>query len=262
MNESVRVIKWLVSLSIFSLILTYAVSVNFELQLLCINSPYISNNFAFSIFGGAFASIVVMLACEIRKYIDLKSNVRNMIYTQLAFMYGQLKITYSNINFYLDTPSEIVPSNLFRFSIENIKNCINNLDNLDYTLFYRKDKISNVIEDFKLNGRQIINEYLIDCINFEIALRTDCINSQSSCVTSASLNTKVVLQILKASEKTIMEYIDNYLQSIDSQCKHKYQWNSVKNDIDRDIIQHHYVGLDDFIKSKSKIFENEEKNLI
>lgn len=262
MNESVRVIRWLVSLSIFSLILTYVVSVNSELGLLCLNSPYISNNFVFSIFGGVFASIVVMLACEIRKYIDLKINIRNMIYSQFAFMYGQLRITYDNINFYLDTPSEIVPSNLFHFSIENIKNSINNLNNLDYTLLYRKDKISNVIEDFKLNKQQILNEYLTDCINFDIALRTDSINNKSARVTSASPKTKVVLQILKASEKTMMEYIDNYLQSIDSQCKNKYEWNNTKNDIDGNMEQHRYMGLDDFIKRKSNIFNNKEKSLI
>ena len=129
-------------------------------------------------------------------------------------------------------------------------------------MLYRKDKISNVIEDFKLNGQQVLNEYLIDCINFDIALRTDSINDKSSRVTSASLKTKVVLQILKASEKTIMEYIDNYLRSIDSQCKNKYKWNNTKNDIDRNMKQHRYMGLDDFIKRKSNIFNDKEKNLI
>lgn len=182
-----------------------------------------------------------------------------MIYTQFASMYGQLKITDDNINFYLDTPSEIIPSNLFHFSSGNIKNCINTLNNLDYTLFYRKDKISNVIEDFKLNRQQVLNEYLTDCIYFDIALRTDYINNNSSLITSTSSKTKAVLQILKDSEETIMKYIENYLQSIDLQCKNKYEWNNTKNDIDRNINQHRYIELDDFIKRKSKILNNNEQ---
>lgn len=256
MNDSVRVIKWLILLSVFSLILTYAISVNSEFGLLCIDSPYISNSFAFSICGGIFASVIVMLACEIRKYIDLKKNVINVMYVQFYFMYGQLRMIYDNISFYLDTPTEIVPSNLLYCSMDNLKRCINNLNNLDYTLLYRKDKISDTIENFKSNGQQFLNEYLTDCLNFEIALKTDAIanleNKNSSLVTSTSPKTKAVLQILKVSVKPIMDCIDNCLQNIDSQCRYKYGWDNDKNYIDKNIKQQRYVGLDDFIKSKSK----------
>lgn len=264
MSESVRIIKWLILLSVFSLILTYAISVNLELGLLCIDSPYISNSFAFSICGGIFASVIVMLACEIRKYIDLKRNVINVMYTQFYFMYGQLRMIYDNINFYLDTPTEIVPSNLLYCSMDNLKRCINNLNNLDYILLCRKDIVSDIIEDFKSNGQQFLNEYLTDCLNFEIALKTDAIvnleNENSSLVTSTSPKTKAVLQILKVSAKPIMDYIDNCLQDIDSQCKYKYGWDNDKNYIDKNIKQQRYIGLDDFIKSKSKILNS--KSLI
>lgn len=259
MNESVKIIKWLILLSAFSLILTYTISVNSELGLLYIDSPYVSNNFAFSICGGIFASVVVMLACEIRKYLDLKKNVRNMTYVQFAFMYGQLRMIYDNICFYQNMPKEIMPSSLLRFSTENIKNSINNIISLDYILLVRKDKISNVIEDFKSNGQQILNEYLTDCLNLEIALKTDAItnleNKNSSTVTSASPKTKVVLQILKISVKPIMDYVDNNLQNIDAQCKYKFGWNNIRNNIDRNIKQHQYMGLDDFIERKSKILK-------
>ena len=81
-----------------------------------------------------------------------------------------------------------MPSSLLRFSTENIKNSINNIISLDYILLVRKDKISNVIEDFKSNGQQILNEYLTDCLNLEIALKTDAItnleNKNPSTVTS------------------------------------------------------------------------------
>lgn len=259
MNESVRIIKWLILLSAFSLILTYAISVNSEIELLCLNSPYISNNFAFSICGGIFASVIVMLACEIRKYIDLKKNVRNVMYAQFCFIYGQLRIIYDNICFYQNMPKENVPSNLLRFPIDNIKNSINYIMGLDYTLLVRKDKISNVIEDFKSKDQQILNEYLIDCLNLEIALKTDAItnleNKNSSTVTSASPKTKVVLQILKISVKPIMDYVDNNLQNIDAQCKYKFGWNNIRNNIDRNIKQHQYMGLNDFIERKSKILK-------
>lgn len=104
-----------------------------------------------------------------------------------------------------------------------------------------------------------MNEYLIDCLNLEIALKTDAItnleNKNSSTVTSASPKTKEVLQILKISVKPIMDYVDNNLQNIDAQCKYKFGWNNIRNNIDRNIKQHQYMGLNDFIERKSKILK-------
>lgn len=52
-----------------------------------------------------------------------------------------------------------------------------------------------------------------------------------------------------------MDYVDNSLQNIDAQCKYKFGWNNIRNNIDRNIKQHQYMGLDDFIERKSKILK-------
>lgn len=251
MNESVRVIKMLITLSIISLMLTYAVSVNSEFGLLRINSPYISNNFVFSICGGFFASVIVALVCEIRRYLDLKNNATNIIYSQFTFIYGQLRIIYNNIHFYQKTPIKNIPSKLLHLPTENINKCVNNLSNVEYTPLFRKDKISNVMKDFKLNYQQILNEYLIKCLYLDIALKTDDIdnleNNKTSHVTSTYTKTKAVLQILENSIKPIINDIDNCLQNIDNQCKYRFEWKNIKNNIDRDIQQYQYIELDNFI---------------
>ena len=80
MRESIKVIIWCSIVSIVFLILTYAVTVNAEAHFVVLDSVWISNNFLITLFGGIFASMLVVLLCEIQKYLSSKSRTEQYLF--------------------------------------------------------------------------------------------------------------------------------------------------------------------------------------
>ena len=80
MNASKKTIQFTGVASIVLIVATYLITVNIENQLLSINSPWISNNFLLTIIGGAFASMLVVLACEIKKFCTMKASTEAFLF--------------------------------------------------------------------------------------------------------------------------------------------------------------------------------------
>lgn len=59
MRGNVKVIKFTAFMSILFLALTYFTTLNIETHILELNTIWFSNNFALTIFGGTFASILL-----------------------------------------------------------------------------------------------------------------------------------------------------------------------------------------------------------
>ena len=60
MREIINVIKHCSFISFVFLILTYLTTVNIEGQFISVDSVWISNNFLVTLFGGVFASMLVV----------------------------------------------------------------------------------------------------------------------------------------------------------------------------------------------------------
>ena len=85
METSVKIIKFTTVMSGIFMILTYGVSLN--VAYLWFDIEWLSNNFLLTIFGGIFASMLVVLICEVHKYLLLKREAENQI-----FYYAHLHI--------------------------------------------------------------------------------------------------------------------------------------------------------------------------
>ena len=92
MKSSIYTIKFLVILSIVLLLATYCISLNDENRWIVLNTPWLSNSFVFTIVGGTFASLLVVLACELQKYQSIKRQIEDYIYGQLFSLYAQVTI--------------------------------------------------------------------------------------------------------------------------------------------------------------------------
>lgn len=77
MSTSIKVIKFTSILSIIFLVITYLITVNIESRFISLNTIWISNNFLLTVFGGVFASTLVVLFCEINKYLIDKKRIIN-----------------------------------------------------------------------------------------------------------------------------------------------------------------------------------------
>ena len=111
MGTIVRSLKVLGGLSFGFLLLTYLISLNMEIGFINLGSDVISNSFLFAVFSGIFASIWVVLICDLHKYFDTKKRVENLLYMQFVFLYGQLLLIRNNIGRSLHNPTEPLAQN-------------------------------------------------------------------------------------------------------------------------------------------------------
>ena len=65
MRIQIKVIRFVAIMSVILAAITYLISLNIEVGFIKLNAPWISNNFALTVFGGAFASMLVVLVCEL-----------------------------------------------------------------------------------------------------------------------------------------------------------------------------------------------------
>lgn len=54
--------------------------INAEGQYVVVESEWISNTFLLTVFGGAFASMLVVFLYEVRKYLSIKSNTEQYLF--------------------------------------------------------------------------------------------------------------------------------------------------------------------------------------
>lgn len=66
MDSNIKIMRFLTIAAIVSLIITYVAYLNVELRFCVLNSSLVSNNLIFTMFSGAFASIITALLLEIR----------------------------------------------------------------------------------------------------------------------------------------------------------------------------------------------------
>ena len=82
MRTSIKVIKFTSILSFIFLVITYLITINIDGGFVKLNTIWISNNFLLTGFGGMFASTLVVLLCEINKYLIDKKNTENQLFSK------------------------------------------------------------------------------------------------------------------------------------------------------------------------------------
>lgn len=112
MKPSIKTIKFLAALSVVLLVVTYCISLNDENRWIVLNTPWMSNNFAFAITVGSLASLLIVLACELQQYQYIKCQTEDYIFGQLFSLYAQVTVIHYNVKRQLNNISSPVPSNL------------------------------------------------------------------------------------------------------------------------------------------------------
>jgi len=121
MSTSIKVIKFTSILSIIFLVITYLITVNIESRFISLNAIWISNNFLLTVFGGVFASTLVVLFCEINKYLIDKKNTENQLFFQTLYLYQSLFLMQHNILDFHSRPDTQIPENVFDNTTQMIK---------------------------------------------------------------------------------------------------------------------------------------------
>ena len=170
MKSSINTIKFLFVLSIVLLLVTYSISLNDENRWIVLNTPWLSSNFAFAISGGSFASLLIMLACELQKYQSIKRQTEDYIFGQVFSLYVQVTIIHYNTRRQLNDISSPVPINLIEDIANRGKMCLTNLASIDYFTFCKQNTIKKQLSQYVGDSGTRIQLFLQDSLFLKMAI--------------------------------------------------------------------------------------------
>ena len=252
MGTIVRSLKVLGGLSFVFLLLTYLISLNMEIGFSNISSDVISNSFLFAVFSGIFASIWVVLICDLHKYFDTKKRVENLLYMQFAFLYGQLLLIRNNIGRSLHNPTEPLAQKLLQFSTSNAATFLNNIKGIEYCTYGGKSSIERNLQLFINDVAINLEGFLTNCGILDIAIHEDAIKymqygNPNPVITSASEKSHEVLVILNKQVEGYINEVDSILIDINEKCKNRFNWVQRRNIMSQNVLHSKFDGVDEFI---------------
>ena len=235
MKSSVNTIKFLVVLSIVLLIVTYGISLNDENRWIILDTPWFSNSFAFAIAGGSFASILVVLACELQKYQSIKRQTEDYIFGQLFSLYTQVTIIHYNTKRQLNDKVSPVPPNLIDEIANRGKMCLTSLTSIDYFTFCKHSIIKKQLIQYRgISGTRILY-FLQNTVFLKMAINEDRIDllkkGKDVLITSDMPKTRRTLKKIINDSSVVLSFIENSLDIIDKDCKKRYHWSELKRNI-------------------------------
>ena len=242
MRESIKVIIWCSLVSIVFLILTYVATVNAEAHFVVLDSVWISNNFLITLFGGVFASMLVVLLCEIQKYLSSKRRTEQYLFYQSLYLYQALVQARIFIEDYLSHEEWILPDNLFDESVRKIQCQLNAIQTTDYVTFKHDedslmvkhgrfcDEILPKLQPILQCGNHLrisINEAKIDYLQKQID--TPMNTFRNLLITSKTSPVNKVLQEEKKNISSCEVMVDDYITTVDKYCNKTFKWAERKD---------------------------------
>lgn len=232
MSTSVRTIKFTSILSLSLLVITYLITVNIECNFIQLNTIWMSNNFLLTVFGGAYASTLVVLLCEIDKYRFDKKNNEEQLFYQTMYLYIELFLMQKNIIDYQSHPNAPIPYNLFDDRIYRIKTQACCIQGIDYSTIIRKNKIIHKHNEFKnatFNKLLLLEQspnLMRLAVNEEKLSNYENNISNPNIITSSAPKVASLLAEQLKITNALLEEINSFLNVIDDNCNNRFDWNS------------------------------------
>lgn len=256
MSSSKKTILFASVASIILLIITYLITVNIETGAISVDSPWISNNFFFAFFGGAFASMCVVLICEVQKFCSAKTSTEKYLFFQASFLYMQLYKMQQNIIDMENHPGEEIVKNFFDEPLSQIHNTANSILGTDYTRFSKGNTFLVQHQAFLLNlqkqlpivlsGKSALEVAILEIkilrsdqeikelervraeLNIEMMRQVQSEQRKYSPITAKDHPVSDVLKVHKQHVEKAMEFVDSYLISLDKENRGSFEWAEQK----------------------------------
>ena len=252
MSTNIKVIRYTTILSGILAILTYFISLNIAFA--WFDWKWLSNSFMLTIFGGAFASMLVVLICEIQKYLENKRLSEDALFAHVGHIYAHLYLMETNLKRQQENEKEPVHKELIWGHLENLKREIEIIRSIDYTSFSKKNKFvmkNKAFSDWLMTDfSQFVSEgtYLAIAVNNDQIGKIVATGSQGK-VTSTSPYTSAVITKLIRRTAEMISTVDNYGEFIDGSCKNRYVWTLKKLSVEK-AAAIELADIDDYINEK------------
>lgn len=226
MKLQIKVIRFVFFSSLALAFFTYLITLNIENEYLVMSSPWISNNFALTVVGGAFASMLVVLLCEIQKYFEMKRTAEKRILVQCISIYIRLDHLKKQVEELLSKPDRVIPKGILSFATEALKNDVSEFIHTDYHTF---STTMLEVEFNKFCNVDIpkIQEFILYENYLSIAINTDqidhlTVHKVEGIITSASPKTKSTLEKYRTMLESRISDTVTFFKRIESLCGKKY----------------------------------------
>ncbi|MFI3165544.1 MAG: hypothetical protein R3Y45_04620 [Bacillota bacterium] len=238
MSTNLKVIKFLIIVTGFFAVATYIVSVYCD-----VDKVWINNAFLELVFGGLFTSGMIVLMLEIQKYMINKHCSKVLLFNNARSLYIEISLYQGILKSYILHKDVYVPKELFVNRLPQINCFVNNIHLIDYTPCNEKDFLLAKLNDFRRDKCSNLNEY----VNNFTYLQTVIIQEEIKIIkynrdyqtneifTPKSENERIrsVMKKLVALSNVQLESLNNFLSDLDLSNNGKFQWNSVKEILDR-----------------------------
>ena len=207
-------------------------------SLFTFEKPWVNSNFLFSVFSGVFASFIVVLITEIKKYFDNKSMTENCIYGNCVGLYIELTGQIKQLDMYLKNKEELLPGAILEHRMPSLASYNNGLRLIDYTTMRKKNALFHLFTTFVQQEVPKVEQHLINCNNLQIAVNQTQINYLKQGIsgynpTSADPLVNIAVQKIKASAEAQRVAIDGFLQTLVSFYPNRFNWENEKASINQ-----------------------------
>jgi len=253
MTTSIKVIKFSWKTCAVLCVLTYLVSLNKSYGLFDLR--WLSNDFLLTIVGGAFASMLVVLLCEIQKYLQTKKETEALIYYHVGFVYGQLVEIKTYLQRKQQNCSEEVHKEIIAQPAQRAKDEIDSICSIDFVTYCAKNEW---LQEHKKFCTWLRSEFTAAVCNYTylpIAVNTDHIENLKKTgyqgrVTSTSKNTKGTIEKLLKQTESLIQQVDTYMNFMSRQSGENHNWALEKLAVDM-VMDIEFGELDDFLKEEA-----------
>lgn len=255
MRSNIETIKFTGRFCLVLAVLTYIVTLNIEMEFFQPNWSWMSNNFALTVCGGAFASFFVVMLCEAQKYRSNKLSCENYLYTQALYLYSVLYYMYKNIDEYIADQNKPVPDNLIDERIMMIRSQSMAIRSVDYVTFCKNNVLVTAHQDFCSNGLAMVDSIIGSGNYLKMAIFQTQIKNLEDTYSKGTITSadKLVTQTLAAFKNQILPALSDvstYLGIINQHCSGRYNWEGQKAKIHESYISIFKAGrFEDFLKS-------------
>jgi hypothetical protein len=261
MSSNKRVIIFSLVLAVIFLIPTYIFCHTNDYEWLNISDS--TNSFLVTIFGGAFASTVVVLLCELQKYYMNKRDTENALYYHMTILYTHSLIIKNIVKKIIQNPEVEVFSNMLKESIRQISIALYNVKHIDYNELLQKVQckfikcnIGSALQEFRKSALTIENS-INECIYLDIAINEAKICEYEKGVQNVKITGKYkdvnsVAKIISLHFDDIISKCENLLSDIDY--RGRFSWNEQRKIIQANSdIYSKNCSLNNFIEKNKNV---------
>lgn len=254
MKTNLKVIKFT---SILSVCLCFAIF------LACLNVSYEwlaikwLNEFLLAVFGGAFASMLVILICEIQKYFISKQEAEDKLYDcclEILARFMSAKTTLVTIKQNRHQLSEGLLSALYQHGQYNMNLCFK----IDYSTFHKKNKLYIAKENYIRFLVQTIEPTLRSCAFLDVAINEAQIanlqNKISANLVFANGNVLEIVNILIDKFEECINGTVEFMEKIDYSGRFKFKERFTNVQKNKEFFRE--VSVEEFVNQNK---DNKEK---